>query len=271
MYEAYWGLGEKPFENVPDPRFLYRSAEHEEALARLRYAVTARKGGALLTGDYGSGKTLLSRVLRRELQQDPRYQLVLIVYPKLTGLQFLKELLYQLTGAEPRGDRTRLLHRLDRLLRENARRHLETVLLIDEAQTIAGRVLLEEVRLLLNFQREDRFLLTVLFLGQPELRGKVEAIPQLKQRLAIRYHLGNLSAEETARYVRHRLAVAGAQREVFSPQALRRVARYSGGRPRSINNVCDLALMVGAGRRAPLVGADLVGEVIGDLEARPQG
>lgn len=271
MYEEHWGLREKPFENVPDPRFLYRSAEHEEALARLRYAVTARKGGALLTGDYGSGKTLLSRVLRRELHQDSRCQLVLITYPKLTGVQFLKEILYQLTGTEPRGDRTRLLRRLDGLLRENARREVDTVLLIDEAQSIDGRVLLEEVRLLLNFQSEDRFLLTVLFIGQPELRAKVEAVPQLKQRLAVRYHLGNLSAEETARYVRHRLTVAGARREIFSPQALRQVARYSGGRPRSINNVCDLALVVGAARGASTVDADLVGEVIADLEAGPKG
>jgi len=144
------------------------------------------------------------------------------------------------------------------------------VLLIDEAQTIASRLLLEEVRLLLNFQREDRFLLTVVFLGQPELKGKVEAVPQLKQRLAIRYHLGNLSPQETGQYVRHRLRVAGADRELFSPEALHRVAGYSLGRPRSINNVCDLALFVGAGRGLSAVGLELVNEVISDLEGAPR-
>lgn len=270
MYEAYWGLREKPFENVPDPRFLFRSAEHEEALARLRYAVTARKGAAMLTGDYGSGKTLLSRVLRRELRDDARYQLALITYPKLTGTQFLRELLYQLTGAEPRGDKTRVLHALQRHLEENAERDLDTVVLIDEAQTISSKVLFEEIRLLLNFQREDRFLLSLVFLGQPELKRKVDALPQLKQRLAIRYHLRNLSAQETSGYVGHRLRVAGVQRQIFSPEALLRVAGYSQGRPRGINNVCDLALVVGAGRGASVVDVELVREVISDLEGGPE-
>jgi len=269
MYEAHWGLREKPFENVPDPRFLFCSAEHEEALARLRYAVTARKGAAMLTGDYGTGKTLLSRVLLGELRGDCHYQLALLTYPKLTGTQFLRELVYQLTGEEPRGDKTRVLHALERRLEENADGGLDTVVLIDEAQAIASKVLFEEIRLLLNFQREDRFLLSLIFLGQPELKEKVDALPQLKQRLAIRYHLRSLSPDEVSRYVGHRLGVAGTRRDIFSPETLRRVAHYSGGRPRSINNVCDLALVVGAARGLAGVELDLICEVISDLEGGP--
>ncbi|MCH7761867.1 AAA family ATPase, partial [candidate division TA06 bacterium] len=181
MYEEYWGLREKPFENTPNPRFFYHSKEHEEAFSRLIYAIRERKGAALISGEYGCGKTLLARSLMRELDDD-RYEVAILSNPKLSATQFLKEVVYQLGGGAGSDDKVRLMHELHEILYGNFRREKETVLLIDEAQAIPNEEVFEEIRLLLNFQLDDRFLLTLLLLGQPELRQKVEQIPQLSIR-----------------------------------------------------------------------------------------
>ncbi|MCK4649034.1 AAA family ATPase [bacterium] len=267
MYEAYWGLKEKPFENTPDPRFLYRSPKHEEALTRLIYAIQERKGGAVMTGEFGSGKTVLSRALLDEL--DPvKYKLLYITNTQITAIEFLREIVRQLQNETPPLRKSDLLHILNEILKRNVDIGKDTVIIIDEAQLIADQRIFEELRMLLNFQWEKRFLLTLLLLGQPELREKINRIPQFKQRLPIRYHLTTLNAEETGKYIAHRLRVAGREEEIFDVEALDLIHRQSKGCPREINNICDMALFIGFGKEVPRIGEDIVREVTSDLGGR---
>jgi type II secretory pathway predicted ATPase ExeA len=280
MYEEYWGLKEKPFRNTPNPKYLYISEDHEEALTRLLYAVAERKGGLLLTGDYGCGKTLLSRVLLRELSP-VRYEMAIVASPNLSPTEFLQEVLYQFgvsfrAGARkvgspegPDGPATKreLRHRLEAFLDACERTGRHPVLLVDEAQMVSDAETLEEMRLLLNYQHDDRFLLTLLLAGQPELRGIIDRVPQFKQRLTLRYHLGPLSQTGVPLYVRHRMARAGASAEVFTPDAERAIHAATRGVPREINSLGDLALLVGCGRSAREIGPELVWEVARDLAA----
>jgi type II secretory pathway predicted ATPase ExeA len=267
MYEAYWKLSDKPFSNTPNPRYLYLSAGHEEALTRLLYAVAERKGGMLLTGDYGCGKTLASRVLLRELSPT-RHEMAIISNPNLSPTELLQEILYQF-GIPVRADANKnaLLHKMEAFVRacEAAGRH--PVLVIDEAQMVRDLEALEELRLLLNMQRDDRFLLTLVLMGQPELRTLVERLPQLKQRLTLRHHLGPLCESETVAYIRHRMARAGARQTIITPEAESAIHNASGGIPREINSCADLALLVGCGRKAGVVDPELVWEVIQDMAA----
>jgi len=267
MYESYWGLSEKPFRNTPNPRYLYMSGAHEEALTRLFYAVAERKGGMLLTGDYGCGKTLLSHVLLHEISPD-RFEMAMVASPNLTPVEFLHEVLYQFGMKAPRdSSKPDLLHLFERFLCACERAGRHPVLLVDEAQAICQAETLEEIRLLLNMQREDRFLLTLVLAGQPELRGIVEKLPQLKQRLTLRYHLAPLEAAETALYIRHRMQRAGALRPIFTTEAEREIHKAARGVPREVNAVADLALLVGCGRQAKEVGPGLVWDVAHDLAA----
>jgi len=179
MYQAYWGLREKPFENTPDPKFLYYSQQHEEALARMLYVVRERKGAALLTGEYGCGKTLLSRVLRSELKEDEKYKSVFILDPRLTGIAFLQEIAHQL-GADPiPKTKIKIFHTLHNLFSANHAAGRHTVLVIDEAQAVRKVDIFEELRLLLNFQLDDAFLLTIILLGSSELKAMIATMPIL--------------------------------------------------------------------------------------------
>jgi general secretion pathway protein A len=268
MYEAHWGLREKPFENTPDPRFLYYSQEHKEALARLLYVVRERKGGGLLTGEYGSGKTLLNRVLWQELQQENKYQSVFILNPRLTGIEFIQEIVHQLSdgSAEITSNKIDLFHILHKILYTNHNMGRHSVIMIDEAQAIQDNDTFEELRLLLNFQMEDAFLLTILLFGQPELKVIVNNMPQLTQRMAVRYHLSALNEQETTQYVQHRLMVAGAKNPVFDEAAHRKIYSFSLGIPRKINTVCDLALLVGYGNGLRIIDEQTVLKIAEDLQ-----
>lgn len=268
MYNDYWGFGEKPFENTPDPRFFYCSTRHEEALMRLLYAVEERKGSAMLSGEYGSGKTLLSRViLSKLLQEEEKYKVALIVNPAIPVLELLSEIVYQLGYQTLREDRKiDILRKLNEILYKTAEDNKHTVIIIDEAQVIEDESVFEELRLLLNFQLNERFLLTLLLLGQPELKEKIEVLPQLKQRLALSYHLTNLTEPETKGYIEHRSKVAGRQESIFSPEACRLIYEYSQGIPRQINNLCDLSLVIGMGERATQIDERIAKEVINDFQ-----
>lgn len=266
MYERYWKLKEKPFSNTPNPRYLYMSRLHEEALMRLFYAVKGRVGGVLLTGDYGCGKTLLSRVLLRELSP-LRYEMALLSAPSLGPTELLSEILYQF-GAPVRASLgpSELRRALGAFLRSCDESGRHPVVVLDEAQMLLSDSL-EEARLLLNFQRDDRFLLTLVFMGQPELKPLVTSRPQLRQRLVVRCHLGPLSQAETVLYMRHRLRVAGAEGPIFTRGAEEAVFAATAGVPREVNSLCDLSLLVGAGRGADSVGPELVRDVAEDLAA----
>lgn len=242
-YEDHWGLQTPPFENVPDPAYYFPSAKHEEARHRLLYGIQARKGALLLTGEIGCGKTLLSRAIILTLPR-AKYDIALVANPALPAMEFLTEVLYQL-GIEATGTKVELVHHLNDRMLANQQQGLETVLVVDEAQSIEDDRIFEDLRLLLNFQLNNRFLLTLVLMGQPELKVRVEAIPQLTQRIAIRYHLAPFSADETWQYIRFRLKVAGSDREMFTKDAVYQIFQQSGGISRLINSLCDLCLLLG--------------------------
>ena len=255
-YEDFWGLKKAPFDNVPDPRFYFPSSRHEEGLHRLLYGVEARKGAVMLTGEIGCGKTLLSRTLIQHLAHD-RFDLALIANPSFEVVDFMKEILYQF-GVNQGGTKLDMVHALNERLLENLNKGKDTVLVVDEAQAITDLEVFEELRLLLNFQLNDRFLLTVILLGQPELRSKVEALKQLAQRVVIRYHLMPFNVDEVGDYIDYRMQAAGASRVVFTPEAVAAVYEASGGIPRKVNTIADLALLIGFMDRCRQVGLEIV-------------
>lgn len=253
MYTAYWGLKEKPFENTPDPKFIYYSQQHEEAMARMLYVVREHKGAALLTGEYGCGKTLMSRVLKTELQKENKYQSIFILDPRLTGRAFLQEITYQLTGGPIPRTKIEIFHALQKLLLKNHEAGKHTVLVIDEAQSIKNLDIMEELRLLLNFQLDNAFLLTIILIGSTELKYMVAGMPHFVQRMAVRYHINGLNEKDTREYMHHRLKVAGDARGLFAEDTYHEIYLSACGVPRRINTLCDLALLVGCGKGLKIV------------------
>ncbi len=245
MYASFFGLNEKPFSITPDPRFLFLSERHAEALAHLVYGINEAGGFIQLTGEVGTGKTTVVRSL---LAQAPKHaEIALILNPRMTPAEFLLAICEELgIHVEERSEGS-LKDLVDLLSRHLLKAHAEgkrIVLVVDEAQNLAPEVL-EQVRLLTNLETETQKLLQIILIGQPELREMLDRteLRQLAQRITGRYHLDPLSSEETAAYVRHRLRVAGATRDVFANGALREISRLSGGVPRLINIICDRALL----------------------------
>lgn len=272
MYNSYWGFYKKPFENAPDPQFMYYSNQHLEALTRLMYAVVERKGAAILTGEYGSGKTVISRIIANKLLQEEKvYNLALIVNPAISIIEMLKEILYQLGGeAEKESQKIDILRLLNDRLYENMNANRHTVVIVDEAQAIDNEAVFEEIRMLLNFQSDDKFLLTLLLLGQPELKLKVGRIPQLEQRFSVKYHLKKLGPEDTINYIQHRCRTAGRKESIFTEAAYKLIYEVSAGIPRKINNICDISLMVGFNKKSDKVDEDIIKAVAEDLKEYEQ-
>lgn len=245
MYEEFYDLREAPFNITPDPRYLFFSRRHREAYDHLLFGVTQRKGFIQLTGDVGAGKSTLCRALLEEL--DDGYCTALILNPVMTGIQLLRSILRELELSDRGNDRVRLTERLNRFLLDRVHAGEDVVLIIDEAQDMSAE-LLEQVRLLSNLEIDNRKLLEIVLIGQPELRTVLARpeLTQLRQRITVRYHLGPLDARETEAYIAHRMHVAGGSgRPTFSRAALRRIHRASGGVPRVINTICDAALLAG--------------------------
>ncbi|HIE29510.1 TPA: AAA family ATPase [Candidatus Poribacteria bacterium] len=249
MYEKHWGLNEKPFENTPDPRFMYDSEQHYEGLMRLMYAITQRRGAALLTGEFGCGKTLLSRAIIQQLEPE-KYEVAIITNPAFTAIELLQKILFELGIDTMSEDRVTVLNAINEILFRNMQNDKDTVIVIDEAQMIEEEKTLDEIRALLNFQLDDRFLLTLLLIGQPELLKMIDRLPQLKQRLSVKWHLGPFKKEEVAEYINRRLSVAGADREIFTDEAISLIHNKTKGIPRLINDLCDMSLFAGYMRKA---------------------
>ncbi len=264
MYESYWELSDKPFRNTPDPYYLFFSRRHEEALARMLYALSEGLGAMMLTGDVGCGKTLLSRVLLDELDPE-RYEVALVTYASLNPEEFLREILRQFNVSTRGLDKAELLSTLAERAAEARRNGFHTLIVVDEAQLVRDTETMEEIRLLLNIQQDRRSALTLLLLGQPELRDRVNEIPQLRQRIGISYHIGQLDEEEARRYLQHRLEIAGGRQEIFTRDAERLIVRESGGVPRRVNTLADMALLHACGQRAPVVDEHIVRQVLPDV------
>jgi general secretion pathway protein A len=244
MYNQFYGFSEPPFNITPDPRFLFFSDRHREAFNHILFGIRERKGFIQITGEVGAGKTTLCRAVLEELGAG--YVTALILNPCLSIDQLLRAILHEL-GLPAKGDRVDDLETLNRFLLDQLEKGQDVVLLIDEAQDL-GTELLEQVRLLSNLETDQRKLLQIVLLGQPELRDKLNEpnLRQLRQRITVRYHLTPLSRSEVDYYIRHRLQVAGGNgRPELTPWAVRWVHRYSGGIPRLINAVCDKALLAG--------------------------
>lgn len=245
MYLEFFGLNEKPFAITPDPRYLYLTERHAEALAHLVYGIKEAGGFVQLTGEVGTGKTTLVRSL---LSQAPKNaEIALILNPRMTAPEFLLTICEELGIGVPDCAAGSLKDLVDILNHYLLRAHGEgrrVVLVVDEAQNLATD-LLEQVRLLTNLETNTQKLLQIILIGQPELRDLLARteLRQLAQRITGRYHLDPLSREETTAYVRHRLRVAGATTDIFSAGALREVHHLSGGVPRVVNVVCDRALL----------------------------
>ena len=245
MYPAFFGLAELPFTITPDPRYLFASSRHAEALAHLVYGVSEAGGFIQLTGEVGTGKTTLVRSL---LAREPSgVDIALVLNPRVTVPEFLLTLCEELGIPMPGSASGSVKALVDALSAHLLAAHAagrRVAVIIDEAHLLE-RDVLEQVRLLTNLETSTRKLLQVILIGQPELRELLarEDLRQVAQRITGRHHLEPLSREETAAYVRHRLRVAGATREIFTPAALRELHRRSGGLPRLVNVIADRALL----------------------------
>jgi len=269
MYQSFWGLKEKPFQNTPDPRFLYFSRRHEESLSRLLYTVQEGLDAAVLTGVFGTGKTVLAQAFFEKVGLD-KHRIAFITNPQMDYVELLRSIVRHLDPGELPTLRSEyspdyFLERLEKTLLNNIQDGKETIILIDEAHLIKEEAILEGLRLLLNFQQKDRFLLTLILLGQPELRPKILSIKQLDQRIAMKCHLEALTGEDTKAYIFHRLGVAGCKGNVFLEGAIRFIFDRSGGIPRRINQLCDLSLLSAFSLRKKEVDEEIVQEAVRDL------
>jgi general secretion pathway protein A len=264
MYESYWGLRTAPFQNVPDPAFFCPLPAFQDALEKLLYVVQYGKGGAVLTGEVGCGKSTLSRVFLLRLDEQ-RHDIGLVINPAVPADDLLQDIALQLGIGSPGLQRAPLFRAMNDRLLGNARGDKTTVLLIDEAHTIRDDAAFQDLRMLLNFQLNDRQLLTLILLGPPELRDLMAQHGSLQQRLPIRLNLVPLNDEETAAYVTFRLEKAGARQPIFTAEAIKAVAEQTEGVPRRINNLCDLCLFEGWRKRARAVDTALVRLAAGSL------
>jgi general secretion pathway protein A len=261
MYLGYYGLREAPFSITPDPRFVHLSERHRDALAHLLFGIDKGGGGGFvqLTGEVGTGKTTLSRLLLEQLPAHARIALVL--NPRQGGTELLETICEELhlSIEGKRGSAKALVDTLNAYLLEAYAEGLRVVLLIDEAQNLPADAL-EQVRLLTNLETDTQKLLQILLLGQPELRSLLARpeLRQLAQRITARYHLTPLDAQETAEYLRHRWRVAGGQKFPFEAKAIRRLHARSGGVPRLLNVIAERALLAGYARDAANIDARLV-------------
>lgn len=252
MYQAYWQLDSRPFEQTSDERFHFAAQSQRGALLKLRYVLENRRGAAVLAGESGLGKTLLVNKLFSELDDSfaPRVHLV---FPHMPADQLLTYLADQSTGqySPLTANIDQSVRRIEKFLRTNAEAGKHALVAIDEAHLLAGNHSLEAIRLLMNFEKDGQPLATFLLAGQTGVALAVQRLPALDERIAVTCVLNRLTATETGNYIQHRLTAAGAKRTIFDASAVETVYQLTNGIPRRINRLCDLALLVGYGEELP--------------------
>jgi len=261
MYLKHWHLNQFPFENVPNEDFFFESQAHCMLLEDLHDAISRQKGAIALTGGIGCGKSTVTQRVLLSLPEK-HFDIALITYSRLTPVEMLLELCQQLGIANEFEDRNHLLRLLQTHLAHNADTGKHTVVCIDEAQSIPSLATFEELRLLLNFQLGGHFLMTLVFVGQPELQHKIAKLPQLQQRIALNLSIRNMSPEDSIRYILHRLHAAGSSRPILTQQAVALIHQRAQGVPRRINHLMDRCLLVGMRQQSQLINSQLVTAVI---------
>jgi general secretion pathway protein A len=272
MYNAFFGFKENPFNLSPDPAFLYRSPQHEEALANLVYGVEQRKGFIVLTGEVGTGKTTLLECLRDTLERDG-ISFAFLFNSRLTVEQFFEMVAYDFELDCNRSSKTEVLFALNDLLVQSASEGRITALIVDEAHDLSFDVL-EEIRMLGNLEDRSGKLLQIVLAGQPELDRKLDApnLRQLKQRVVLRYSLRPFTERETVEYIRWRLARAGMEEQtVFPPNVLAEIHQRAQGIPRLINILCDNLLLTAFALQSKITTLPMLDEVTADLRLQPPG
>lgn len=271
MYENYWQVDRNPFENDADSRFFFLSETHQAALLKLRYLVEHRKGAGLLVGDTGAGKTYLLQVLAEQLSET-HGPFVHLMFPQLPPSEFLAFLAVEL-GADPTvidrgGARLDItLREIENLLLTYGEQGRHPVIMVDEAHLIDDPHVFQTLRLLLNFQQQKPTEFSLILAGHRELLVKVRRIAPLDERLSVKCLLRALTEDETRSYLDTRLDVAGARKRVFEPGAVHAIFELSGGVPRRINRICDLALLVGFADDSASISAEQVEAVAEELTA----
>jgi len=265
MYKAFFNLARNPFELTPDPTCFVPTKRHNEALAALYYGVRRHKGFVVVTGEVGTGKTMLLRCLLGLWKESKDVAYAYVFNGRLSPSEFLQYILSDFGVPTSGKNKSDLLFDLGKYLVSRCSKKMTTVLIVDEAHLLSAEIL-EEVRLLSNLETEDDKLLQILLVGQPELDEKLDSVGlrQLKQRIAFRTQLLPLDADETKRYIEQRLQIAGASLDrdpLFSEETIAEVYRHSRGLPRLINTICENALVTAYARRLPSVTPDVIGDV----------
>ncbi|WP_158748490.1 ExeA family protein [Acidobacterium sp. S8] len=269
MYKTFFNLTRNPFELTPDPRFLFSTRRHDEALAALYYGVRRHKGFVVVTGEVGTGKTLLLRCLLQLLQQSKDVAYAYLFNSLLSPTEFLQYILADFGLPSSGKNKSEMLFDLSQFLIARGQKKLSTVLIVDEAHHLSAEIL-EEVRLLTNLETAEDKLLQIVLVGQPELDEKLDStgLRQLKQRIAIRARLDPLSESEARGYIERRLRIAGADDQastIFSPTAITAIYHHSRGFPRLINTICENALITGYAREMRSISPDVIEDVATDL------
>ncbi len=265
MYETFFGLSEPPFNMTPDPRFVYLTRHHRAALSAMRYGVERRCGFIQITGEIGAGKTTLSRMFLRQIGENVHSSLVF--NPKLSELELLQGIVEDF-GLKPKSQRRKdCFDVLNRFLLEETAKGFNAVVIIDEAQLLPPAAL-EQIRLLSNLETTTQKLLQIILMGQPELQDILERkdLTQLRQRIVIRCHLPELNLDEVERYIAHRLSVAGARENFFTPEAAHRIYQLSSGVPRIINVLADRAMLAAYAKNVLVIDPMMVELAEADLQ-----
>ncbi|HYH97967.1 ExeA family protein [Hyalangium sp.] len=265
-YLDFFELTTEPFSNAPVSRFYYNSTQHSQALTRLMHAVGYMKGLSILVGDIGAGKTTLARRMLDSLpESEYEAALLVIIHSGITANWLLRRIALQLGVENPAQEKLALLSQLYQRLLQIYESGKKAVVLIDEAQMLETRELMEEFRGLLNLEVPERKLISFVFFGLPDIEKNLKLDPPLAQRVAFRYKLEPFTAESTEAYVKHRLRLAGSPRLPFSPEALLAIHKASGGTPRVINTLCDNALFEAFLARQETISEELIRRVADNL------